>query len=66
MIGSWLKGSHLLKSMRGVKVESYKDYTLPRGIVLEKDGKYRLIDGYHRVSACNKSDNMLVIVAKKE
>lgn len=32
-------------------VDRYVEYNLPRGICLFKDGKYRVIDGYHRISA---------------
>ena len=41
----------------------YENYNLPRGIVIPKDDKYRLIDGYHRCSA--GKDNFKVIVGRK-
>ena len=43
---------------------SDKEYDLIRCLVLEQDGKYKLIDGYHRISSTNKEE-VLVIVAKK-
>jgi hypothetical protein len=45
-------------------VDIYIDYPHPRGIVLERNGKYRLIDGYHR-NAAVKSGPVKVIVARK-
>lgn len=36
--------------------EYYVDYNLPRGIVVQQDDSYRLIDGYHRVKASNEDE----------
>lgn len=47
-------------------VAYYKTYTLPRGICLEnewEDGSFRVIDGYHRLSACQE-DVVKIISAK--
>lgn len=42
-------------------VDKYKEYDLPRCLVVkEGNDKYRLIDGYHRMSASNE-DNVLAI-----
>lgn len=41
-----------------------EEYDLIRCLVLEQDDKYKLIDGYHRVSSTNKG-NVLALVAKK-
>lgn len=47
-------------------VEAYKDYSLPRGIVqLQSNGRYRLIDGYHRIAASTGQEEVKVIVAKE-
>jgi hypothetical protein len=32
-------------------IESYRDYDLPRGVVVESEGRFRVIDGYHRIAA---------------
>ena len=32
-------------------VAEYRNYSLPRGVVYEDEGKYRIIDGYHRLAA---------------
>lgn len=40
---------------------SDKSYSGIRGVVVEKDGKYRLIDGYHR---CIKSKSKIITVIK--
>jgi hypothetical protein len=58
-----LQREHYTKLDRSV-VESYIDYPYPRGIVLAKDSKYRLIDGYHRTSAV-KNGSIKVFVATK-
>ena len=39
------------KSLDPKKVAQYKDYDFPRAICLADGGKYRLIDGYHRIAA---------------
>ena len=46
-------------------VSSYKEYDLPRGICLKEGDRYRLIDGYHRVSAASPQKPIKIIVAKK-
>jgi hypothetical protein len=35
-------------------VKSYADFDLPRCVLFFKDGKYKLIDGYHRLAANNE------------
>lgn len=46
-------------------IESYKKYDLPRGIVVAERDKYRLIDGYHRVSAADETVKILVATKRK-
>ncbi|RDJ35190.1 MAG: hypothetical protein DWQ19_10220 [Crenarchaeota archaeon] len=43
-------------------IEKYQDYPFPRGICLFQDGKYRIIDGYHRLAA--GEDKVKIIWAK--
>lgn len=38
-----------------VNIERYKNYDLPRGVVLKNGDRYRLIDGYHRVKVAGKT-----------
>lgn len=38
-------------------VDQYSSYNLPVGVCVKKSGEYRLIDGYHRLAAKNKSSN---------
>jgi hypothetical protein len=45
-------------------VASYKDYDLPRGICLADGDRYRLIDGYHRVSGAIQTKPIKMIVAR--
>lgn len=54
--------SHL-KKVQSKNLDYYKDYSLPRGLVVETNGRYRVIDGYHRLSALN-SEQVTLIVAK--
>ncbi len=49
------------KKLESDIVEKYKEYEYPRGICIKNDGGYKLIDGYHRVAACN-SDKITMIV----
>ena len=42
---------------------NYRDYLI-KGVVIEKDGKYRVIDGYHRCLATAKKKSK-VLVSKK-
>jgi len=44
-------------------VESYKDFTLPVAVCIEKNGHARLIDGYHRTKA-KDDENIKVIIGK--
>lgn len=49
---------------KSMKYYSDNNYDGIRGVVIDrKDGKYRLIDGYHRCSSTNK-DKIKVIIAK--
>jgi hypothetical protein len=41
----------------------YKNWNLPCGIVIKQGKKYRLIDGYHRMTASTK-DKVKVVVAR--
>lgn len=45
-------------------VEKYQNYELPRGVCVWDDLKYRVIDGYHRISACQ--DKKIKIILAKE
>lgn len=54
---------HYKKLDKGM-VEKYKDYELPRGICIQDGEKYRVIDGYHRISAC-QDEKVKIIVAKE-
>ena len=49
------------KKVRKSELEMYKDWTLPRGIAIAQDGKYRLIDGYHRCAACGEEEILLIV-----
>jgi hypothetical protein len=54
---------HLKKvSKKDLKHYSDSNYKGIRGIVVEKSGKYKLIDGYHRCFSTNK-ENVLVLKA---
>jgi hypothetical protein len=41
-------------------VSGYKDYSLPRGIVIKQENQYRLIDGYHRCAAADGKIKVLL------
>lgn len=43
-------------------VEKYRDYELPRGICVKDGTKYRVIDGYHRISACQDEKVKIIVV----
>ena len=43
----------------------YKDYELPRGVCLNNGGKYRIIDGYHRILAAPQSFEIISNVEEK-
>jgi len=46
----------------------YKDHNLPIGIYVEKDGKYSLVDGYHRyieLVVQQKDNKVKIIVGKR-
>lgn len=43
-------------------VESYSDYNLPRCVVIKQGFKYKIIDGYHRATACSKDKIKVVVV----
>jgi len=45
-------------------VENYKDRELPLGVCVLQNNNYRLIDGYHRVSANQDLEKVSVIVIK--
>lgn len=51
------------RKMENEVVENYKDYSLPKGICLQENDKFRIIDGYHRLSA-NTDEKVKVIVGK--
>lgn len=42
-------------------LKDYFDYNFPRGICLKEDGVYKVMDGYHRLTAC-KDDIVEIIV----
>jgi hypothetical protein len=44
-------------------VDYYKDYPLPRGVVVECGDTYKCLDGYHRISAAE--GNISVLLAEK-
>lgn len=39
----------------------YRNHTLPLGIVLKKNNRYRLIDGYHRISQSDKEKIQVIV-----
>ncbi len=41
-------------------VDRYEDYSLPKGVCLPENDKFRLIDGYHRIAA--SKDEMISVV----
>jgi hypothetical protein len=43
----------------------YEDYNLIKCVCLEKDGKYSVVDGYHRISE-NKDDKLNIIAVKEK
>lgn len=45
-------------------VAAYKDYSLPICVCLETDGKYKLIDGYHRMHAHRHNFKNKIIVVE--
>ena len=49
------------KKLESDIVEKYKEYDYPRGICIKNDGGYKLIDGYHRVAACNNNKIKMII-----
>jgi hypothetical protein len=52
------------KMVKKSNCDFYKKHSLPLGIVFAKDGRYRLIDGYHRLCASEK-DKAEVIIGRK-
>lgn len=46
------------------RIDRYKDYLFPRGIVLKNGTNLRLIDGYHRLTSAKKNniENIEVII----
>ncbi len=54
--------SHFTK-VKNKNVDYYKNYSLPRGLAIESKGKYRVIDGYHRLTSINY-DKVTLFVAK--
>ncbi len=52
------------KKVNSSMLEYYTEYTLPRGIVSLKNGKYKLYDGYHRVSAAKDFELLNVWVLR--
>lgn len=50
-----------LKKLDRDAVDYYKDYELPRGLVVHYGPLYKVIDGYHRISACNEEITKVVV-----
>lgn len=50
---------HYVKKVELVK--DYEEYTFPLAVVLSDENKFRVVDGYHRLSA-NKHDKIKVVV----
>lgn len=50
-----MSNDNYMRKLNKEHVDQYNDYDLPRGIVVAIGGKfkYRLIDGYHRISSAN-------------
>ena len=44
------------KKLNLEQVKSYKDWTLPRGLVVAENSGYRVIDGYHRTQAAKNQE----------
>ena len=55
------------KKLSTNQIEAYKDWILPRGLVVAENGGYRVIDGYHRTQAAinQKLDTALYLVGRK-
>lgn len=49
------------KKVRKSELDMYKDWSLPRGVAIASGDKFRLIDGYHRCSACSDKKIELVV-----
>jgi len=55
------------KKLKTNQIKAYETWNLPRGLVIEENGGYRVIDGYHRTQAAinQKLDTALYLVGKE-